>query len=157
MIGEQLPLIGVIAEGVQRPGELVAGGVGAGHQQARHQHAQFFEAEAIAAVLNANQLGDQIVGQRVPTSGDHVVDVGVHRVPGGEDGGYFRRGIPTEGLEELVGPVGEQLPVLGRSSEKRADDGDRILAGDVIDHVAVPLTGVTVNEFGDDVGDGGAQ
>ena len=99
-------------------GELVAGGVGAGHQQTGHQHAQFFEAEAIAVVLDPNQLGDQVVGQRVTASGDHVVDVGVQSRPRrARMAGIVVGDIPAEGLEDVVGPVGEQLPVL--AAERR--------------------------------------
>ena len=40
MLGEQRPLVGVIAQDLHRGGQLVAGGVGAGAEQAGGEHAE---------------------------------------------------------------------------------------------------------------------
>ncbi len=43
--------------------------------------------EAVAVVFGADQLGDQVVGEVVAPVGDHVVEVGVQRLPGPQDAG----------------------------------------------------------------------
>ena len=60
MVGEQIPLIRVIAEDVNGSGNLVAGGVGTRHQQAARKHPQFGHAQPVAVVLGADQIGDQV-------------------------------------------------------------------------------------------------
>ena len=86
VLGQQCPLVGVIAEHLHRGGELVSSGVGAGNQQAHDQHAQLVGVEPIAIVFGADQLGDQVVGQRVAAVGDHIVDVVVDGLPCRQDG-----------------------------------------------------------------------
>ena len=157
MLGQQGPLVGVIAQHLHRGGELVAGGVGAGHQQAAREHEQFVVGEAVAVVFGADQLGDQVVGEVVAPVGDHVVEVGVERLPGPQDVGRVVGDVPVEGLEDVVGPVREQLPVLAGGAEQRADDRDRVLAGDVGDHVAAARGGERVDQLGDHLDDRGAQ
>ena len=39
MLGQQCPLVGMVTEGVHCCGQLIAGGVGSGDQQAGHEHA----------------------------------------------------------------------------------------------------------------------
>ena len=56
-------------------------------------------------------------------------------------------------LIDVIGPVGEQLPVLGGGAEQRADDRHRVLPGDVGDHVAVARAGQRIDEFADDLDD----
>ena len=85
MPAQECPLVGVIAQHVYRRTQLEAGGVGACQQQRGDEHAEFVGAEAIAIVLGADQLGDQVVGQCVPPVREHVVDVGVESIPGGQD------------------------------------------------------------------------
>ena len=65
--------------------------------------------------------------------------------------------VPAEDLKDVVGPVREQLPVLWRRAEERADDRDWVFAGDVGDHFAAPAGGVAINEFGYDIDDRRAQ
>ena len=76
MPAQECPLVGVITQHVYRRTQLEAGGVGACQKQRGHEHAEFVGAEAIAIVLGADQLGDQVVGQCVPPVREHVVDVG---------------------------------------------------------------------------------
>ena len=63
MIGEQCPLVGVIAQYLHRGGQLVASGIGASHQKARDEHAQLVSAETITVVFSADQVREQVVGQ----------------------------------------------------------------------------------------------
>ena len=113
--------------------------------------------EAVAVVLGADQLGDQIVGQCVASMSDHVVDVGVERIPGAQHDGRVVGGVPEEDLDDVVGPLGEQLPVLAGCTEQRADDRDRVLRRDVGDDVAGAGRRERVHQFIDDVDDDGAQ
>lgn len=62
-----------------------------------------------------------------------------------------------EDLEDIVGPVGEQLPILRRGAEQRADDRDRVLAGDLGDDLAASGPGVAVDKLVDHVDDHRAQ
>ena len=80
MLGQQRPLVGVVAELLHGGGHLIAGGVGACDQQAFGEHAELVGGESIAVVFGADQLGDQVVGQVVASPGDHLVDVGVECV-----------------------------------------------------------------------------
>ena len=99
-------------------------------------------AEAVTVVFGANQLGDQIVGQRVTALGHHAVHVGVELPTGSQDHRLVLGDVPGEQFEDVVGPVGEQLPVLAGSAQQRADDRDRVGPGDVGDHVAAARAGV---------------
>jgi hypothetical protein len=78
--------------------------------------------EAVAVVFGADQPGDQVVGQVVVSIGDHVIEIGLKRVPGPNDVGRVLGDVPLECLEEVVGPVRKQPPVLTRGAEQRADD-----------------------------------
>jgi hypothetical protein len=73
--------------------------------------------EAVAVVLGADQLGDQVVGEGVAPVSDHVVEVGVERLPGGQDDGRVVGDVPAEELEDVVGLVREQLPVFAGCAE----------------------------------------
>ena len=117
MPAQECPLVGVIAQHVYRRTQLEAGGVGACQQQRGDEHAEFVGAEAIAIVLGADQLGDQVVGQCVPPVREHVVDVGVESIPGGQDRRRFIGGIPAESLQDVICPAGEQFPVFGRCAQ----------------------------------------
>ena len=63
----------------------------------------------------------------------------------------------VEDLEDVIGPVGEQLPVLAGGAQQPADDRNRVPAGDVGDHVAAPRDGHRVDQLGDDLDDRGLQ
>ena len=63
LVSQQRPLLGVIAEHLHGRGELATGGVGAGHQDAERQHPQLAGVEAVAGVLDANEFGEQVIGQ----------------------------------------------------------------------------------------------
>jgi hypothetical protein len=39
MVGQQCPLVGVVAQDLHRGGQLIAGGVGAGGEQDAREHA----------------------------------------------------------------------------------------------------------------------
>ena len=84
-------------------------------------------------------LRNQVVGERFAPAGDHVVDVVVEFPPRREDVGLVFGDVPAEQLEEVVGPVGEQSPVLTRGTEQRGDDRHRVGPGDVGDHLAASL------------------
>ena len=141
MLGQQRPLVGMVGECVDRAGQLITRRVGAGHQQSGGQHPQLREAEAVAVVFGADQIGDQIVGETVAPVGNHLVDVGVEFVPVGQDRGNLVGGVPAERLEELVGPRRELFPIAGRCAQQRANDRDRIVTRNVGDDVAVSATG----------------
>ncbi len=88
LVPQQLPLIRVIAEDLDGGGDLVACGVGACQQESGDEHAQLFGVESITVVLGTNEVGEQVVGQGVATSGDHVVDVIVEFAPGAHHVGH---------------------------------------------------------------------
>ena len=154
VLGQQRPLVGMVDEDVDGCGELVAGGVGARQQQSGGEHAQFVGVEAVAVVLGPDEVGQQIVGQRVPPVGDHVVDVGVEFAPGVHDERFVDAvGIEGEGGEDVVGPQCELLPVFAGRAEQRADDRNGIGPGDVGDDVATALGGNMIDEVVDDLDD----
>ena len=101
---QERPLVGVITEHLHRGGELVSSGVRAGNEQTHDQHAQLVGVEVIAIVFGADQLGDQVVGQRVTAVSDHIVDVVVDGLPCRQDGVRLGGNVPAEGLEDVVGP-----------------------------------------------------
>ena len=87
MLAEQCPLVGVVSEDLHRGSQLIAGGVGARAQQGGSDHEQFGVGEAIAVVLGADQIRNQIVGEGLAASGDHGFEVGVEVIPRRHDGG----------------------------------------------------------------------
>ena len=88
---------------------------------------------------------------------DHVVEVGVERLPGGQDDGRIVDDVPAEELEDVVGPVREQLPVFAGCAEQRADDRNRVLPGNVGDHVAAARANQRIHQIADDLDDRRAQ
>ena len=156
-VGQQCPLIGVVAQHMRRRPQLQAGGVGASHQQRGNEHAKFVGAEAVTVVLGSDQIGDQVAGQNVAPAREHLVDVAVQRLPSGQDPRRLVGRVPAEGLQNNVGPVGELFPVLGWCAEQCADDRDRVLAGYVGDHIAAAAADLTIDEAVDDLDDRRAQ
>ena len=73
--------------------------------------------------------------------------------PRREDVGLVFGDVPAEQLEEVVGPVGEQAPVLTGRTQKRRDDRHGVGPGDVGDHLAASLRGERIDQPVDDVGD----
>ena len=69
--------------------------------------------KTIAVVFRANQIGNQVIGQRRAPAGDEVLEVCVELVPCRKDGRAVVGDVPLKNLFGVVGPVGEQLPVLG--------------------------------------------
>lgn len=94
----------------------------------------------------------------MPSFGDHRVDIVVQLFPGGQDRRFVFGDIPAEGLEELVGPACEVLPVPPAwYAEQGTDDRDRVMPRDVGDDVAPAVGRARVDQSVDDLGDGGAQ
>ena len=109
----------MLAEHLHGCGHLVAGGVCPREQQAACKHAQFFGIESIPVILGADQVGEQIIGQAVPATGDHVVDVVVELSPCPHDGGLELPDVggEAEGFEDVVSPRREPLPVFAGRTE----------------------------------------
>ena len=118
---------------------------------------QLVVGEAVAVVFGADQLGDQVVGEGVAPVGDHVVEVGVERSQARQDGGLVVGDVPAEDLEDVVGPVREQLPVLAGCAEQRADDRNRVLAWRCRRPRRSGPRRQRVHQLGDDVDDRRAQ
>ena len=62
-------------------GQLIAGGVGSGIQQDRDEADQLVMGEPVAVVLDADQLGDEVVAEGLPPASDQLLDVGVELLP----------------------------------------------------------------------------
>ena len=94
-------------------------------------------------ILDANEFGEQIIGQALSPGRDHVVDVGVELVPRLQDDGLLFGEIAVEAddLEDVVGPSRELPPVLTRRSEQGADDRDRVGPRDIRDELAAARVG----------------
>ncbi len=150
---QEFPLLGVVTEDVDRGGHLIAGGVRACHQDARREHAQLTDRQPVAVVLGADQFRDQVVAERFAPAGDHAVDVVVEFPPRGKDVGLVFGDVPAEQLEEIVGPVGEQPPVLARGTQQRGDDRHRIGPCDIPDDLAAPLKDERIDQSVDDADD----
>lgn len=73
--------------------------------------------EPIAVVLGPDEVGDEVVAQRRPSSRDEVLEVGIELIPCPKDRGSVLDDVPIEDLLDVVGPVAEQLPVLGRCAQ----------------------------------------
>ena len=88
-------------------------------------------AESLAEQLDAEQVGDQVVGRLGLVLGDALVEVGVELVAVGDAllGGH------VDGFEGIVHELAEQVIVVERESEHPGDDVD----GDVL---GVALGGV---------------
>jgi hypothetical protein len=132
---------------------LVTSGVGTSSEQSGGQHEKFAAAEPVTVVLGADQVRDQVVGEVFPALRKHFFEIGVEFGPGRLDGGPVAGDVPVEYFLDLIGPCGEQLPVLTRCAEQRADDRGGVPARDIGDHVAVSDGGQRVDEFSDDVDD----
>ena len=88
--------------------------------------------------------------------GDHVVDVIIELTPRLQHDRFLLGEVAVEAddLEDVVGPPGELLPVLGRRAEQCADDRNRVGTGDVGDEFATARGDDVVDEFVDDGVDG---
>jgi hypothetical protein len=148
MLVEQLPLIRVLTEHLHGGGHLVSGGVRPCQQQAAREHAQFGGIEAIPVILGANQIGEQIISQAVPTLGDHVVDVVVELPPRAHHDGLEFADVDGEAerFEDVVGPQRKLLPVLAGRAEQRADDRDGVGARKIRDDVAAARASNLIDE-----------
>ena len=69
--------------------------------------------ETVAVVFAADEVGDQVVGQRCTPAGDQVLEVSVELIPRRKDRRAVIGDVPVEDLFDVVGPVAEELPVLG--------------------------------------------
>ena len=78
-------MVGVVGQHLHRGGELVARGVGAGAEQRRAQHEQFFMGQPVTVVFASDELGDQVVGQRCAPPCDQLLEIGVEVMPRGQD------------------------------------------------------------------------
>ena len=56
LVSQQCPLFGMLAQHLHRRGQLTAGGVGAGDQDAERQHAELAGIEPVTAVLDPDQF-----------------------------------------------------------------------------------------------------
>ena len=118
---------------------------------ARHEHLQLAVTEAVAVVLGAHEVAEEIVVRHAagPPLLDHTVDVlveGVHRV---EHDRPVVDQVEVEDLEQVVGEAAEQRPVLPRKAEHLTDDGDRVRL-DEAHHVELVLVVDGVEELGHD-------
>ena len=96
MLGQQCPLVGVIAQYLHRGGQLIAvvsvPAISRPATSMRNSSALRRSPSSSARISS----GDEIVGQRVAPMRDHVVDVGVEFVPRGQDRRLVCRDIPAE-------------------------------------------------------------
>jgi hypothetical protein len=117
---------------------LASGGVGSGDQDRERQHPQLGGGQAITAVLDPDQVGQQVVGEVLTPVGDHVIDVVVELTPRLQHDRFLLGEVAVEAadLEDVLGPPGELLPVLAWRAEKSADDRNRVGPGDVCDELA---------------------
>lgn len=156
-LGEQRPLVGVVGQHLHRRGELVAGGVGAGAEQRRAQHEQFVVGEPVTIVFGSDELRDQVVGQRRTALGDQLLEVGIELIPCGQDHRTVFGDVPIEDLLDVIGPVAEQVLILRRCAQQRADDRRGVAASDVDDDVAASRLGERADQAVDDLDDERAQ
>ncbi len=108
-------------------------------------------AKSVAVDLRTHHVGQQVVGQRAAPVVDHVVEIVLECTPGAQDVRFVVDDVPVEDLEDVVGPVGEQMPVVRWGAKHRADDRDGVLPSDVSDHIAATRIHTLVDELGDDV------
>ena len=133
---EQLPLVGVVEEGLHAVGDRVAGGLVAGNGQHDHEVAELVLGERLPVDVALHQLGDQVVPRVDLPVGRHL-----HRVAedlGGGDVGLAAVLRVVAG-EHLVGPVEELAAVLERYAEQVGDRLQRQLGRHVLDEVALTL------------------
>ena len=157
MLGEQRPLVGVLAEEGDRAGQLVAGGVGAGHEDGLGQHRHLLGGEPVAFLLDGDHVAEQVFTGIGAAFLDHVVDVGLELRTGPFDQGQVLDEVGVEDAEDVGGPGGEELPVLGRGAEELADDRDGVGLADVGDQLALALGGDLVDQTVDDAAHGGSE
>jgi hypothetical protein len=141
----------MVGEHLHGGGQLIARGVGSGVEQDKGEIAHLVMGELLAIVFDSDEVGDQVVSQRVPASLDQLLEVTVERVPRPKDRGLVFGDGAAEGLADVGRPLGEELPILARRTEHGADDRNRIVVGDVGDEVAVADRGNGIDEFVDDV------
>ena len=76
----------------------MTGGVGAGADRATASDSNSSWSSFFAVVFAADQLGDQVVGQRAAPASDHVLEVVVEGLKGVEDAGLVGGEIPVKDL-----------------------------------------------------------
>ena len=132
----QLPLVGVVDEGLHTVGDRVPGGLAAGDGQHQHEEPELVVGEFLTGHVRVDQSRDDIVAGRLGLDRGHLhgVDQDLHRGRLGVDTGELR--VVVAG--HLVGPAEELRPVLLRNPEQSRDRLQGQLAGDLLDEVAVP-------------------
>ena len=133
---EQLPLVGVVEEGLHAVGDRVAGGLVARHREHEHEVAELVRRQLLAVDLRVDQLGDDVVARvHRPVLG-HLHGVGEQ---------LHRRLDPRRSNSGSSPPTIwlDHWKIFFRSSCGNADQlGDRLqrqLAGHVRDEVAGSL------------------
>ena len=149
LVGEQLPLLGVVGEQGDGAAELVARRVGAADDDRLHHHHQLVRRQPVALLLGRDQVGEQVLGRLVAAIGDQLPRVLVELVLGGGDDRQVLVEVAVEDAQHVGGPPAEQLPVLLRRAEQLADDGDRIRLADVDGEVGAPGRGDGIDQPAD--------
>ncbi len=126
LIGQELPLIGVVGEQCDRAAELVARGVGTAHDHGLNHHHEFVLAQLVAGFLGGDEAGDQVVSRLVASVGDQLPGVFLEFGLGLDDSLGLLGGVRIEDSQDVLGPDAERLPVALGGSEEFADDRDRV-------------------------------
>ena len=148
---EPAPLVGCATEQRDRARELVAGGVGAGHEHGLGQHHQLVGRQPVTFLLDRDQRREEVVARIGAAFGDEFGDVRLELAAGLLDRGEVLGEVLVEDPEDLGGPVREPLPVGARRAEQLADDRDRIRVADVGDEVALAAVLDPVEQLADHV------
>ena len=137
---EQLPLVGVVEEGVHAVRHGIAGGLVARHGEQDDEEGELDVAKGLAfpADVGLDQPGDDVVGRAASAFLGHVVRV-AHQL----GIGHGRIGVEVRvvGVHDAVGPVEELLAVGFRDADEVGDRQQRQPRGDVVDEVAAILRG----------------
>ena len=72
---------------------MISGGVGAGVEEDGDEVDQLVVAEPVAVLFDANQLGDQIVAERLAAAERSILQIGVELFPRLQNGGLFGRNL----------------------------------------------------------------
>ena len=156
-LGQQGPLVGVLGEERHGAGQLVAGGVGAGHEDRLGEHRHLVGRQPVTRLLDRDEVAQQVVTGIGAALGDHVVHVRRELLVRPLDQREVLGQVVVEDAEDVRRPAREQLPVLGRRTEELADDRDRVRLAHVGDQLALALPDHAVDELADHGLHGGAE
>ena len=148
---EQLPLIRVAQERLEREPELVAGRVHPAEHQQHERDAELVGREPVLAVMRLDERADEVVAQLAAAIGDQLVGVPVEAGERGLDPVELGRDVDGEPEAEVPRPGRDRRPRALGQAEDRRDHATGVRLGELVHELAAAALGERLDQL---VGEG---